>query len=370
MRKLSLFVPIALLAGVVIVGCGGQAEAESTEGADSAATSGVTPESAEPGQNVVINVKTMMIQPETFDDVIDVVGTVKPMEDIMIASEEGGKVEGWMARKGAFVKKGQLLLKLNDDILQAQLKGAQAQQKIAKLNAEKSATVYADAGAVSEVSVTTAQYNLDAATANVELLQTRLGKMTVKAPVAGVIEERLVDIGEMVGPGAPIARLIQVGTVKVTAGVPERYVQGLRKGLPVTITFDALDGREVQGKITYVGAAVNQSDRSVTVEIELRNAGQYKPEMVANLAIVKDKLRNVMVIPRTALVRVEDGYQVYCVVPDPVGEGYVAEARTVTLGPSDRGNIVISEGLKPGDRIITVGQTKVNPGERVEFDAK
>lgn len=356
-----------LAAGLLIAGCGSDEGSEGGAADSAAASMSVTDTSASAGGSFAVNVKTSVVQPEAFDDVIEVVGTVKPSDDIMVASEEGGKVEGWMVRKGSFVKAGQTLLKLNDDLLQAQLKGAKAQLNIATVNAEKSATVYADAGAVSEVSVTTAKYNLDAAQANVELLETRIAKMTVKAPASGIIEERLVDIGEMVGPGAPVARLIRTGTVKISAGVPERYVDGIRVGLPVTLKFDALQGREVQGKITYVGAAINERDRSVPIEVELSNSGQYKPEMVANLTVLKDKLRNVIVVPRTALVRVEEGYQVYLAVPASMGEGYVVEARDVKVGPSDRGNIVITEGLSAGERIITVGQTKVNPGEHIDI---
>lgn len=367
MKQRSLFASLAAL--LVLAGCAGKEETagETDAASDSAAGTAATADTA--AGRPAVNVKVMTLQPEAFDDVIEVVGTVKPAEDILIASEEGGKVESWAVRKGAFVRKGQNLITLNDDLLQAQLKAAQAQFNIAKVNAEKSARVYADAGAVSEVSVTTAQYNLDAAEANVHLLETRIAKMTVKAPAAGQIEERITDVGEMVAPGAPIARLIQTGVVKVTAGVPERYVQGLRIGLPVTMTFDALNGRTVEGKITFIGAAVSERDRSVPVEIELNNAGgQYKPEMMVNLSILKDRLRNVVVVPRTGLVRVENGYQVYVVVPDAKGEGYVAEARQVELGASDRGNVVITAGLKPGERIITVGQSKVNPGEHVSFE--
>lgn len=365
MMKLSLIASLAAL--LILAGCAGNDEAGADNGAASDSAAGTSTAVDSGAQSVAVNVKVMTIQPEAFDDVIEVVGTVKPVEDILVASEEGGKVESWMVRKGAFVRKGQGLISLNDDILQAQLEAAKAQYNIAKVNAEKSAKVYADAGAVSEISVTTAQYNLDAAAANVRLLETRIAKMSVKAPVNGQIEERIVDVGEMVAPGAPIARLIQTGVVKVTAGVPERYVQGLRIGLPVTMTFDALNGRKVEGRITFIGAAVSERDRSVPIEIELSNAGgAYKPEMMVNLAVLKDRLRNVVVVPRTALVRIEDGYQVYLVVPS--GDGYVAEARQVTLGPSDRGNVVITEGLKPGDVIIAIGQSKVNPGEKVEFD--
>ena len=370
MKTIVKLVPFSLAVAMIVVGCMGSGEegdeqvgTDTTDGAQSAVTSDTS------GAGSTINVKVMTVQPETFDDVINVVGSVKPAEDIMVASEEGGKVERWMVSKGAFVRKGQALLRLNDDILQAQLQAAQAQLNIAKVNAEKSAQVYTDAGAVSEVSVTTAQYTLDAREANVKLLETRIAKMTVRAPVAGRIDERLTDIGEMVAPGAPVARLIQTDVVKVSVGVPERYSADMRVGLPVTMTFDALGDREVNGRVTYIGSMINQNDRTVPIEVQLSNrGGQYKPEMIAEMAILKDRLRNVVVIPRTALVHRENGWQVYLAVQDDAGEGYVVEARPVEVGPSDQGKIVITSRLKFGEQVITVGQSKVNPGEHVAFE--
>ena len=368
MKTVLKLIPFSLATAMIVVGCMGNGEEETEQaGADTTDNVEATTVSDTGSSKSIINVKVMTIQPETFDDVINVVGAVKPAEDIMIASEEGGKVERWMVRKGAFVKKGQTLLRMNDDILQAQLEAAQAQLNIAKINAEKSAKVFADAGAVSEVSVTTAQYNLDAAQANVKLLETRIAKMTVRAPVSGRIDERLIDIGEMVAPGAPVARLLQTGVVNVSAGVPERYSSGMRIGLPVTMKFDALGGREVNGSITYIGATISQNDRTVPIEIRLNNGGQYKPEMIAELTILKDRLRNVVVIPRTALVRTENGWQVYLAVQDDTGEGHVVEAHPVEVGSSDRGTIVITSGLKVGEKIVTVGQSKVNPGEPITF---
>ncbi|MCB0710868.1 MAG: efflux RND transporter periplasmic adaptor subunit [Ignavibacteriae bacterium] len=364
-------ISLSLLISMVVVGCMGSGDAsEEPAGSDSAASMETTAATSVDAV-ATINVKVMTVQPETFDDVINVIGTVKPAEDIHVASEEGGKVEGWMVAKGAFVRKGQSMLRLNDDILQAQLKAAEAQYNIAKVNAEKSAKVYADAGAVSELSVTTAQYNLDAAEANVNLLKTRIAKMVVRAPVAGRIDERLTDVGEMVGPGSPVARLIQTGIVKVTAGVPERYSNGMRVGLPVTMKFDALGERQVEGRITFIGATISQSDRTVPVEVQLTNSrGDYKPEMVAEMSVLRNRLRNAVVIPRTALVRTEDGWQVYLAVNGATGEGYIVEARTVQIGPSDQGKVVITEGLNVGEVVITVGQNKVNPGEHVTLDQK
>jgi multidrug efflux system membrane fusion protein len=348
----------AAAVSLTLAACGGaqneQASVEVSVKSDSAAA-----------ERVAVSVETMQLQPELFKDVINVVGTVKPAEDVMVATEEGGKVARWYVGKGAFVRAGQPLVKLNDDLLRSQLDAAEAQYRIAKLNAEKSAQVFADAGAVSEVSVKTSEYTVDAQRANVELLKTRIAKTVINAPMSGRIEAKLVDVGEMAGPGSPVARLIQTGTVKVTAGVPERFVDGIRVGLPVEMTFDALSGRTVSGRITYVGVAISERDRTIPIEIELPNNGDYSAEMVVNVSIRKDELRNVIVVPRTAVVRVEDGYQVF--VASPKGEQFFAEARPVTLGPADQGKVVVTTGLKPGERIITVGQAKVNPGEPVTF---
>ncbi len=356
-------VALALVAASLgLAACGSNQAAEKDKTADGAQ------KKAAAMQRVAVNVETKQVQPETFDDVIEVVGTVKPEEDIMVASEESGKVARWLVAKGSYVKAGQPLVKLDDDMLRSQLAQAQAQLNIAKVNADKNQQVYTDAGAVAEVAVTTAKYNVDAAQAQVDLLKTRIAKTTITAPVSGRIDDRLIDIGEMVPPGGPVARLIQAGTVKVSAGVPERYVEGLRVGLPVEMTFDALGGRKVSGKITYVGSMISQNDRTLPIEIAMPNRDNaFAPEMVANLRIIRDVLHDVLVVPRTAAVRVEDGFQIY-VAERQGSDGYVATARPVTLGASDHGGVVVESGLKPGDRIITVGQQKINPGEAVTFE--
>ena len=373
MKRASSLITLACTGALLLAGCSG----ETAEGGepDDVATEQVAEgkeegqeETGEMTEGSAINVKVMTVQPETFDDVVNIIGIVKPGEDIMVASEEAGKVERWFVPKGAWVKKGTRLLKMNDDLLQAQLESALAQEKIARLNAERNQQVYTDAGAVSEVTATTAQYSLEAASAQVKLLQTRINKMTVRAPTSGRIEDRLIDIGEMVGPGAPIARLLQGGAAKVSAGVPERYVRGIRNGLAVEMVFDALDGRRVGGTISYVGSTIDPGSRTLPIEIRLNGGAEFKPEMVAEVEIVRNRLRNSVVVPRTALVRVEGGYQVYVAAAGPDGT-HVAEARDVMIGSSDRGVVVITDGLKTGETISVVGQNKVNPGERIEFDA-
>lgn len=353
---------ILLLAGTVLVAC---SESEAGNGdpddPEIEAEAGESPDEglvAEP-----VNVRVTTLEPESFDDIIEVIGTVRAAEDIMVASEEGGKVVRWYVSKGSYVRKGQTLARMDADVLRAQLEAAEAQLKIAKLDAEKKAEVL-ESGAIPEVTATTAAYSLEAAEAQVKLLKTRIGKKTVHAPVSGRIDEKIADLGEMVGPGGPVARILQTGVVEIEAGVPERYVGDLRVGTPVEMVFDGLDGRRMNGRITYIGTGMDRGDRTLPVEIAVSNpGGSLKPGMVAEIEILRDRLRNVVVVPRTALVRVEEGYQVY--VARAEGGGHVAEARDVTLGATDRGVVVITDGLAPGERIIAVGQNKVSPGERI-----
>lgn len=358
---------LAVLAASAVAATFAACGSSQTEKQDSTeSVAGAKNDSAASAGRAAVSVETLVVQPNTFSDVINVVGTVKPAEDIMVASEEGGKVAKWFVNKGAYIGAGQPILKLNDDLLRSQLAAAEAQYNIAKLNAEKATEVYADAGAVSEVSVKTAEYNVDAAAATVDMLKTRISKTTITAPLSGRINDRLVDAGEMVAPGAPVARLLQTGTVKVTAGVPERYVEGIKVGLPVEMTFDALQGKKVTGRITYVGGSVSERDRTIPVEVEISNsANLYAPEMVSNMRIIKNELQGVIAVPRTAVIRIEDGYQVY-VVTQKGGENIV-EARPVTLGAADNGMVLITSGLNPAERIVTVGQAKVNPGEPVIY---
>ena len=358
------FLSLLLLFPLLLASC---AESEAgAEGADDADVVVAEDPDAEETAGPV-NVRLMTVQPEAFDDIIEVVGTVRASEDITVASEEGGKVVKWYVRKGSYVKRGQRLARMDGDVLHAQLEAAEAQAKIARLDAEKKKEVFDDAGAIPEVTVTTSAYSLEVAEAQVKLLKTRIAKKTVTAPVSGRIDARIADVGEMVPPGGPVARLLQTGVVEIEAGVPERYAGNLRVGTPVEMVFDGLGGRRVNGKIGYIGSGMDRTDRTLPVEIDVSNpGGSLKPGMVAEIEILRNRLRNVVVLPRTALIRVEDGYQVY--VATAVGDGHIAEARPVTIGATDRGLVVVTDGLAVGERIIAVGQNKVNPGAPISFD--
>ncbi len=132
------------------------------------------------------------------------------------------------------------------------------------------------------------------------------------------------------------------------------------------VVFDVLDGQSFDGEIHFVGATVEPRSRTFPIEITLPNpVGLIKPEMVTNIAVVRRELTDVVVVPRDALVRVEDGFIAFVVIS--TDQGSVAEARSVRLGPAQRNLVVIEEGLEVGERLVVVGQRQLANGDRINI---
>jgi RND family efflux transporter MFP subunit len=174
----------------------------------------------------------------------------------------------------------------------------------------------------------------------------------------------MVEVGTMVNPGTPVGRIVDLDPVKVAAGVPERYASDVSPGSRATVTIDALEEQTLAATIGFVGAAVNPSNRTFPVELSLPNPGRsLKPEMVANVEVVRRVVRDALVVPRDAVVRVEGGYSAFVVIDQ--GGVDTVESRSVTLGPSQGNEVVVSTGLHAGDRLVVVGQKQVAAGDRV-----
>ena len=130
-----------------------------------------------------------------------------------------------------------------------------------------------------------------------------------------------------------------------------------------TTVFDVLDTSS-EGTISYVAATVNARNRTFLVELEMPNPdGMIKPQMVANVGLVRQTIKDAVVIPQEALVRVEEGYVVFVVEGD--GEAAVVVSRAVEIGASQRNEVAIESGLSAGERLIVVGQQQVAAGDRV-----
>jgi membrane fusion protein, multidrug efflux system len=339
---------VAALTGIVAAGCG---EADGTEAG--------RPDGEDRVRTV--NVEVAAVVPQDFVHTVRIVGTVEADRDVVISAEEGGTVRQMLVRQGDRVRPGQPLFRLDAGVLQAQLEQAVSQALLAEETWERQRRLWEEDQIGTEMAYLQAKYNAQTARAQAQVLKERVDRTTIRAPIAGILEERLVEVGAMVSPGTPVARILDVDRVKVVGGVPERYGGQVRRGGEVTVTLEPVAG-EFVGEIDHVGAAVDRSSRTFTIEVEVPNAGHaLKPGMVANVEIARERRAESLVVPRHAVLRLESGYSVFVAVP--YGTGWRAESRPVVPGAAHGGGVVIEQGLAVGERVVVVGQQRVAHGD-------
>lgn len=316
----------------------------------------------------VVNVETQTARASSFTDVVNVIGIVEARRDVTIAAEEGGVIRALLVERGERVEAGQPIARIDDALLAAQVEQAEADAALARETFERQRRLWEEEQVGTELAYLQAKYGADRANANARLLRERLARTVVRAPVSGFVDARHVEVGAMVAAGTPVARLVDVSTLKVIAGVPERFAADIRPGASARVGFDVLPGRVIEGRLNFVGTAVDEHDRTFPIELVLdRAAASVKPGMIANVSIERSTLESAVVVPQEAVLRGEFGYIVYVAV-DRGGET-VAETRSVELGPSRQGQVVVTSGLEAGEAVVVVGQQKVAQGDLLQVVA-
>ena len=351
-RRVWLFAVSVLAAGLVAA-CDGRGGG----GAPSAA-------SADEGYRRVVNVEVERLEPRSFTRIIRLPGVAMAMRDVVISAEEAGVVRRIVRDKGLRVRAGQAILRFDDAILRAQVQAAAAQAEYAREVWERRKRLYEQDSIGSELSYHEAQYTAEQTRGNLTALEERLARTTVTAPISGVLDARLVEIGAMVSPGTPVARIVQTDTIRITGGAPERYALALPVGARVTVSFDVLEDQTFEGEISYVGAVVDPDSRTFPIELDLPNPGSLiKPGMIAEISVVQEVIPEALVVPQQALVAMEEGYVVFVV--EGAGDDARAVTRTVGVSVSQGNDIVIGSGLGFGDLLVVVGQQGLTGGDRV-----
>lgn len=307
-----------------------------------------------------VQVKIQEVRPTTFADVMQVAGTVKGLEDVMLSPEEGGVIKEWRVEKGQPVKNGDIIAVLNDDVVKASYAAAAAQYKLAQTNFEMQKNIFEEK-AISELQFRSAEYNRDAAKAQADLALARLERTRLRSPIDGVLNDRFMDAGEFAPSAVPVAHLVNVRQLKVASEISERYAGTVETGNAVTIVPDAYPGDTLRGLITFVGAAISASNRTMPVEIAIPNPGlKLKPEMIVRVRIVRSIRTNAILLNDNVVQLIDrDRVVVY------VENNGKAEERSVRLGARQGSMLEIVDGLKPGDRVIMTSLQSLVNGQAV-----
>ncbi len=351
--RMNRYSRLATLASLVLVAACGSAQADGTE-------------DAEAGSDFVrmINVEVDEIATQPFSEEIRLTSVAMANQDVMLEAEESGTIRTLFVDRGDPVTKGDWIAKIDDRVLAAQVAQAKAAADLAQQTWERRKRLWEEEQVGSEIAYLEARFAAEQSAAALAALEERLENTIIKAPFGGVFDERHVDVGSTVGPGETIGRVVDLNPIKVVAGVPERYASDVRVGTAGELVFQALGGKRYEGRVRYVSSTVDPQNRTFGIELEIANADRaIKPQMVANLSIVRQQIEDAVVVPQDALVRVEDGYVVF-VLAERDGV-QVAEAREVVVGASRRNLVVVDEGVEAGEQLIVVGQRSVADGDRV-----
>lgn len=308
-------------------------------------------------------VETLVLEPTSFTDVIQVSGSVEALDDATLSAQTSGTVT-MLRDRGARVAEGEPVARINADEARAAVEQARARYELAQDRYERQEPLYRDS-VISALEFEQVRSERNQAQAALDQAKKRLANTRVDAPFTGTVEERFVEAGEQVAPSTQVARLVNTRRVRVTAGVPERYANDIREGTPVQIDARRYGASVRTAEVTFAGNTIEPESRTFTIEATVPNdEGTLKPEMSVTLRVTRTTIEEAVVIPRTAVIRDETGIHVYVVERSDTTA--VARNRDITLGPSTGDQIVVESGLAANDELITVGQDDVSPGGPIE----
>lgn len=307
-------------------------------------------------------VEVAKAEARTLTDDAQALGTLKSRQSVVVRPEISGRIAHLGFKDGQPVKRGQLLVQLDDTLQQAQLKQAEAQASIARTNLQRSRELQAQSF-VSQSAVDQNAAALQVAEAQVALNQAQLARMKVLAPFDGMAGIRSADVGAYVKDGADIVNLEDLGALVVEFSLPERYIGRLRSGQPVDLTLDALPGRTFKGRIEALDSQVDRNGRALLIKAQVDNAGALlKPGMFARPRVVFAVREAAVVVPEEALVPL-GGRQWLFKVVDGEGGKKVSQRLEAKIGLRLPGQVEILEGLKAGDMVVTAGQSRLLRGD-------
>ncbi|CAN7368041.1 efflux RND transporter periplasmic adaptor subunit [Rhizobacter sp. LjRoot28] len=354
-KKLHAIVAVVGLAGLSAAAYWYQRQdgASGRGSAPVAAQGASAPAASEPVPSVeVARVAAMRLNDETVT-----VGSVRSRQGVMLRPETSGRIDKLGFTDGARVRRGQLLVQLDDTLQRAQLAQAKAQASIARTNLQRNRDLAAQ-NFVSQSAVDQSAAALEVAQAQVALADAQLLRMRVVSPFDGVAGIRLVNVGDYVKDGADLVSIDDVAAMYVDFRLPESVLTRLKVGQGVDVTLDGLPGRSFKGRVDAFDSQLEANGRSLLVRASIANTeGLLRPGMFARARIVFSSRDDAVVVPEEALVPQGGRQYVIKVVEGPGGP--TTRRLEARLGLRVPGKVEITQGLQPGDVVVTAGQSRV-----------
>lgn len=311
------------------------------------------------GGGMAMRVSGVVVQPREFANTLAVTGTIEANEQVEIKSQVSGLVRSISFQEGSPVKKGQVLVKIDDSELLAQLSQALTRQNLAAEN-ERRANLLLKKEAISREEYDLALAELKSTQAQTQLVRAQLAKTSVIAPFSGRIGLRNISVGEYLVPTTVVANLVNTDPVKITFSIPEKYAGQVQANTQLRFSVAGAD-TQYAATVYAIEPAIEAATRTLQLRARAANPdGRLRPGSFANIDLPLSTIPDAILVPTQAIIPVQNGKKVF-VSQD--GKAKEVKVETSTRTEED---VLVTSGLNAGDTVLTTGIMTLKDGAPVK----
>lgn len=348
-KRLVMALTLAILLGGAVTGCGDSSEANANITAET--------EAPEPALPVEISLTSTGTVSASYEGT----ATLEPENQATVVAKNTGVVLEILAEEGDEVRAGQVLARLERD--QYQLEVERAEASLERLENElKRAKELHSRQLMSSDEYDRVRFDTQSQRAALKLSELQLNYTEIKAPISGVISERMVKEGNLVSQHEPVFRIDDFSPLWAILHVPERELNTLQQGQPVKLSLDAYPGQQFSGEVIRISPVVDPTTGTFKVTAEVHDeSGRVKPGLFGRVRIIYDQHQNVTLVSKDAVLS-EDGRHAVFLVAD----NQSVTRQEINVGYEESGQIEVISGLQPGDMVVTAGKGSLRDGAKVE----
>jgi membrane fusion protein (multidrug efflux system) len=317
-------------------------------------------------------VTTAVVKRDSWESRLTAVGSLAAVQGVMVTAELTGKIVRIAFEPGTKVNAGDTLVQQDTSSEAAQLRAAEAAAGLARLNLERLKKLL-NRRSIAQSQYDNAEAQYKESVAQADAIRAVIAKKNIRAPFAGRLGIRLVNLGQILNEGEPIVSLQSIDPIFVNFSLPQQQLTQVQEGLTVRVTSDALPGQVIEGKITAIEPEVDAATRNIRIQATVTNRQErLRPGMFVNVTMVLPASENVLAVPATAVLYAPYSDTVF-VVEEKKDEntnpsGLVVRQQIVQLGEKRGDFVAVEMGLEDGETIVSTGAFKLRNGQAVVVD--
>lgn len=317
-----------------------------------------------------VDVVATVLTPQPAPVQLQAIGNLRAVREVTLSSEVAGRIAAIAFEPGQRVRVGAPLVQLDDAVERADLAAAKAGAAFAAEQFER-ATELAATGALAKEVLQQRRSERDQAQARIDQLEARIRQKSIRAPFAGELGLRQVNLGQYLNPGDSAVTLTDLDTLYVNFDVPQQELSRIQVGQRVEVRGDTPDAKPQQAKITAVEPQVGRDTRNATVQAQLANTQRtLRPGMYVTVAVSLPDEPDALLVPTSAIVTSSSGDAAVVVRGEAAAQAGKADIVPIQTGRRIGDRVIVTQGLKAGDVVVTEGQLRIQPGADVRVVQK